>query len=96
MLIMVANRWSREKLPHRYGRPFIQKSILRSTDPRIAQFVQNVWIESYDPTIEDSYRKVLDVDVSAGGNLPDILTNLMEGSSRYIRNLGHSRHRAVQ
>ena len=31
-----------------------------------AQFVQNVWIESYDPTIEDSYRKVLDVDVSAG------------------------------
>lgn len=27
-----------------------------------AQFVQNVWIESYDPTIEDSYRKVLNVD----------------------------------
>ncbi|KAJ5026033.1 P-loop containing nucleoside triphosphate hydrolase protein [Bipolaris maydis] len=27
-----------------------------------AQFVQNVWIESYDPTIEDSYRKVLEVD----------------------------------
>ncbi|KAF1840187.1 ras-domain-containing protein [Cucurbitaria berberidis CBS 394.84] len=27
-----------------------------------AQFVQNVWIESYDPTIEDSYRKVIDVD----------------------------------
>lgn len=29
-----------------------------------AQFVQNVWIESYDPTIEDSYRKAIDVDVS--------------------------------
>ena len=28
-----------------------------------AQFVQNVWIESYDPTIEDSYRKQLEVDV---------------------------------
>jgi Ras-related protein Rap-1B len=28
-----------------------------------AQFVQNVWIESYDPTIEDSYRKTLEVDV---------------------------------
>lgn len=28
-----------------------------------AQFVQNVWIESYDPTIEDSYRKQIDVDV---------------------------------
>ncbi|EGD92805.1 Ras small monomeric GTPase [Trichophyton tonsurans CBS 112818] len=27
-----------------------------------AQFVQNIWIESYDPTIEDSYRKVLTVD----------------------------------
>ncbi|KAF2139059.1 uncharacterized protein K452DRAFT_290165 [Aplosporella prunicola CBS 121167] len=27
-----------------------------------AQFVQNVWIESYDPTIEDSYRKAIDVD----------------------------------
>jgi len=27
-----------------------------------AQFVQGVFIESYDPTIEDSYRKVIDVD----------------------------------
>ncbi|KAF2733783.1 ras-domain-containing protein [Polyplosphaeria fusca] len=27
-----------------------------------AQFVQNVWIESYDPTIEDSYRKAIEVD----------------------------------
>jgi GTPase SAR1 family protein len=29
-----------------------------------AQFVQNVWIESYDPTIEDSYRKQVEIDVS--------------------------------
>ena len=29
----------------------------------LAQFVQNVWIESYDPTIEDSYRKQIEVDV---------------------------------
>ncbi|GAB1205992.1 Ras-related protein Rap-1b [Aspergillus pseudonomiae] len=28
----------------------------------MAQFVQNVWIESYDPTIEDSYRKQIEVD----------------------------------
>jgi len=28
-----------------------------------AQFVNNVWIESYDPTIEDSYRKQFEVDV---------------------------------
>ncbi|KAI9676105.1 MAG: Ras- protein rsr1 [Caeruleum heppii] len=27
-----------------------------------AQFVQNVWVESYDPTIEDSYRKQIEVD----------------------------------
>ncbi|GKZ22992.1 Ras-protein rsr1 [Aspergillus brasiliensis] len=31
-------------------------------DAGLAQFVQNVWIESYDPTIEDSYRKQIDVD----------------------------------
>jgi hypothetical protein len=28
-----------------------------------AQFVQGIWIERYDPTIEDSYRKQCDVDV---------------------------------
>lgn len=28
-----------------------------------AQFVQGVFIESYDPTIEDSYRKPMNVDV---------------------------------
>jgi Ras-related protein Rap-1B len=32
------------------------------TDEFIAQFVQGVFIESYDPTIEDSYRKQIDVD----------------------------------
>jgi len=26
------------------------------------QFVQNIWIEAYDPTIEDSYRKIVEVD----------------------------------
>src|ERR1700721_3245691 len=29
-----------------------------------AQFVQNVWIETYDPTIEDSYRKQIEVSIS--------------------------------
>ena len=29
-----------------------------------AQFVHNEWIESYDPTIEDTYRTQLQVDVS--------------------------------
>ena len=35
-----------------------------------AQFVQNVWIESYDPTIEDSYRKQIEVDVRVNAFLP--------------------------
>lgn len=39
-----------------------------------AQFVQNVWIESYDPTIEDSYRKQIEVDVS--GITRFVLSNL--------------------
>lgn len=30
----------------------------------IAQFVHNEWIESYDPTIEDTYRTHINVDVS--------------------------------
>lgn len=33
--------------------------------PVPAQFVHNEWIESYDPTIEDSYRTQVSVDVSA-------------------------------
>lgn len=33
-------------------------------DFMIAQFVHNEWIESYDPTIEDSYRTQVAVDVS--------------------------------
>ena len=28
-----------------------------------AQFVQGIFIERYDPTIEDTYRKAIDVDV---------------------------------
>ena len=55
----------------------------------VAQFVQNVWIESYDPTIEDSYRKQIEVDVS------DTLLNVQEqtvnrstlGPTMYFRNV---------
>ncbi|PBP19524.1 RAS small monomeric GTPase [Diplocarpon rosae] len=46
-----------------------------------AQFVQNVWIESYDPTIEDSYRKQIEVDI---------------GSTMHAGNTRYGRHRAVQ
>jgi len=34
------------------------------TFERLAQFVRKVWIERYDPTLEDSYRKQMEVDVS--------------------------------
>ena len=36
----------------------------RTNTRGIAQFVHNEWIESYDPTIEDSYRTQVTVDVS--------------------------------
>ena len=58
-----------------------------------AQFVQNVWIESYDPTIEDSYRKLLEVDVS-NRYLSHPTTNcsanfvFFPGSSVHARNVG--------
>lgn len=44
-----------------------------------AQFVQNVWIESYDPTIEDSYRKAIDVDVSSPQGSGRVSTNVSQG-----------------
>ena len=58
------NRRGGQELSYRYA-AFFRASIpaLRSRLPT-AQFVQNVWIESYDPTIEDSYRKQIEVDVS--------------------------------
>ena len=54
-----------------------------------AQFVQNIWIESYDPTIEDSYRKQIEVDVSCIamiGNLRQELT-LWTGPPMYAGNV---------
>lgn len=62
-----------------------------------AQFVQNVWIESYDPTIEDSYRKTIEVDVCwtlifvkscAGSQLV--------GQTSRLGDPRHSWHRAIQ
>ena len=49
-----------------------------------AQFVQNVWIESYDPTIEDSYRKLVEVDVSFRSSLPfSLYANLVKGPTMH-------------
>lgn len=61
---------------------------------RLAQFVNNVWIESYDPTIEDSYRKQFEVDV--GHAFPPALSLLTTiGTPCHAGDLGYSRHRAV-
>ncbi|CAI6341011.1 unnamed protein product [Periconia digitata] len=50
-------RWSRVRTT--YMSPMHLNAMLTAFPP---QFVQNVWIESYDPTIEDSYRKAIEVD----------------------------------
>lgn len=59
----LVDRGRGEKLSHRCDCWQVQKS-KNGRLPIKAQFVQNVWIESYDPTIEDSYRKQIEVDVS--------------------------------
>lgn len=47
-----------------------------------AQFVHNEWIESYDPTIEDSYRTQIQVDV---GSLRDFyLSSLILSQGRQV------------
>ena len=65
-----------------------------------AQFVQNVWIEAYDPTIEDSYQKLVQVDVWV---LPPPEIYLLclywytaLGASSKPWYPGHRRNRAVQ
>lgn len=35
---------------------------MRARSALTVQFVQNVFVEKYDPTIEDSYRKNLDIE----------------------------------
>lgn len=50
-----------------------------------AQFVQNVWIESYDPTIEDSYRKQMEVDVSVDyRSFPSCVANFIQQGRQCI------------
>lgn len=54
--------------------------------------MQNVWIESYDPTIEDSYRKQIDVDVRSLDESTDSgVTLTVLGSTMYIRNVYSSK-----
>jgi len=54
-----------------------------------AQFVQNVWIEAYDPTIEDSYRKQMEVDVRLTTlyHLQYASSHTLSGTSMHPRNV---------
>ena len=57
-----------------------------SADSPSAQFVQNVWIESYDPTIEDSYRKQIEVDVGSF-HIPQLSVLTPTGPSVHARDV---------
>lgn len=66
---LTSHRRCGEKLSYGYALRFQYCTVPLKMDTDVstwgtAQFVQNVWIESYDPTIEDSYRKQIEVDVS--------------------------------
>nr|XP_036588938.1 ras small monomeric GTPase [Colletotrichum truncatum]KAF6800580.1 ras small monomeric GTPase [Colletotrichum truncatum] len=47
-----------------------------------AQFVHNEWIESYDPTIEDTYRTQLQVDVRTASCLGNVSGGTMQQLSK--------------
>lgn len=62
------------------------------------QFVQGVFVERYDPTIEDSYRKNIDVDVRLRliDQADATISNFALGKTCGTRDHGHGRHGAVQ
>lgn len=86
--LSTSSRWSREKLFDRCAVQVVSQTFNEKLLTPTAQFVQNVWIESYDPTIEDSYRKQIEVDVRScgqSGREHSALTNL--GAPMHLRNV---------
>ncbi|KAI4215365.1 MAG: hypothetical protein LQ351_002265 [Letrouitia transgressa] len=74
--LSTSSRWSREKLFDRCAVQVVSQTFNEKLLTPTAQFVQNVWIESYDPTIEDSYRKQIEVDSGQGFLLVFSITSL--------------------
>ncbi|KFH42751.1 Ras-related protein-like protein [Hapsidospora chrysogenum ATCC 11550] len=61
----------------------------QSTHAGAAQFVHNEWIESYDPTIEDSYRTQLQVDCSFRVSSLNVVHSLdTAGTEQFGRQMG--------
>lgn len=77
------NRRSGQELSHRYAAVFGASIPAFRSQLHPAQFVQNVWIESYDPTIEDSYRKQIEVDVSLVARLHGKMLMCDRGDNAY-------------
>lgn len=72
--------------------PSLSTPLQYKAHAKTAQFVHNEWIESYDPTIEDSYRTQLQVDVSNGHGIECRCLNPATdsfglGTSSYSRNV---------
>jgi hypothetical protein len=83
-----------QELSHRYN--LVEIALRCTFSPIPAQFVNNVWIESYDPTIEDSYRKQFEVDVRFLQSVCTIGLIRTPGTPCYARDLGYSGDGAVQ
>ncbi len=62
-MLMRARRGRWEKLFNRFVACAIRRKRIRRSCVSTARFVQDIWLESYDSTIEDTYSKRIEIDV---------------------------------